>query len=432
VWAGLVQDGKKRLEDVMFRTLALALVAGLLMGTAHAQAPGAPAEIKIGMLHASSGPYAAISMPVFDGMKIWVDRVNAEGGVMVKPFGKKIPVRLVSYDDQSNPGTAATLMNQMISQDKVDILMPDSGSVLTAVAVPIAREHKMLLFDTTGTGAPFFSKDNPYIVLLADPVSTVWPKFVADFLKSDGAAAGLKRVALVYATNDFTNTQANALRGFLKEAGDKISIVYDQGVPTNTSNYTVILNNIQAAKPDAVIELGYVGNDIAFLRNLQDSGQSYRFVFTIYSGLELEEVLKNVGASGLENIFTYVTGACIDYKPTTGMDTATYRALWEKTYPGGSVEFGINAIAGYMSGLVIEKTLETTESMAQLDLRKAVFGLSGKLRTLDGPFVLDETGGQIGEITPLGQLVPDGKDGVKMNVVFPPENATAKAVMTAK
>ena len=420
----------------MIRTLCLSLAAGLsLLGTgvARAQAPAtAPSEIKVGILHASSGPFASISMPVFDGLKIWVDQVNAGGGVTVKPFGRKIPVRLISYDDQSNPGTAATLTNQLISQDKVDILLSDSGSVLTAVAVPIAREHKMMLFDTTGTGAPFFTKDNPYIALLADPASTVWPKYIADFLTKDDAAAGLKRVAILYATNEFTSTQANALRGFLKSAGDKVDIVYDQGVPTNTSNYTVILNAIAAAKPDAVIELGYVGNDIAFLRNLQDGGQSFPFVFTIYSGLETNEVTKNVGASGMENVFTYVTGTDVDYKPTTGLDNAAYHALWEKTYPGGQVEYGLNAIAGYMSGLVIGRTLETTDSMAQLDLRQAVFALSGKLRTLDGLFALDATGGQIGEITPLGQLKSDGKGGLKMNVIYPHDVATAKPVIGAK
>ena len=58
----------------------------------------------------------------------------------------------------------------------------DSGSVLTSVAVPIAKEHKMFLFDVSGTGGTFFTKDNPYIGLIADPVSTIWPKYIADFL----------------------------------------------------------------------------------------------------------------------------------------------------------------------------------------------------------------------------------------------------------
>ena len=54
---------------------------------------------------------------------------------------------------------------------------------------------------------------------------------------------------------------------------------------------------------------------------------------------------------------------------------------------------------------MLEAALAAAESLDQLALRKAIFGLSGKLKTLDGTFVLDETGAQIGEITPLGQIV---------------------------
>ena len=93
----------------------------------------APSEIKFGTLYASSGPFAGISMPVHYGLKLWVDQKNAEGGVFVKAFNKKIPIKLVAYDDQSNTATAATLYNQLITQDKVDILVSDSGSVLTSV-----------------------------------------------------------------------------------------------------------------------------------------------------------------------------------------------------------------------------------------------------------------------------------------------------------
>jgi branched-chain amino acid transport system substrate-binding protein len=136
---------------------AFAGLAALAYATAP-QAQEVPSEIKIGTLYASSGRYASISMPVHYGLKLWIDQKNAEGGMYVKAYDKKLPIKLIAYDDQSNTATAATLYNQLITQDKVDLLVADSGSVLTSVAVPIARDRKMFLFDQTGTGAAFSPK----------------------------------------------------------------------------------------------------------------------------------------------------------------------------------------------------------------------------------------------------------------------------------
>src|SRR5579862_368218 len=177
----------------MLRRVIFALwCTSCLAITSAACAADAPSEIKLGTLYASSGRFASISMPVHDGLKLWLEQKNAEGGVYVKAFNKKIPIKLIAYDDQSSTATAATLYNQLITQDKVDILVADSGSVLTSVAVPIAHEHKMFLFDVSGTGGTFFTKDNPYIGLLAAPVSTIWPKYIADFLDDSGLKAGIK------------------------------------------------------------------------------------------------------------------------------------------------------------------------------------------------------------------------------------------------
>jgi branched-chain amino acid transport system substrate-binding protein len=406
----------------------LSIVAAFLASlTAAAQAADAPAEIKLGTLYASAGRYASISLPVHYGLKLWIDQKNAEGGVYVKAFDKKIPLKLVAYDDQSNTATAATLYNQLITQDKVDILISDSGSVLTSVAVPIARDHKMFLFDQTGTGATFFTPDNPYIALMADPVSSIWPKPLTDFLTHDGLALGIKRVAMLYATNDFTGTQANAVRKFIKESNSGVELVFDEGVPTETSNYTVLLNNIRASNPDAVIHLGYPSNDIAFLRNVEESGIKFKFLFCIYPGAETELLEKNLGDKALNYLFTYVTSSKISYEINFGMPLKEFREAWEKKYAGSHVEFGFNSVAGYTTALVLEKTLATAASLDQLELRKAVFGLSGNLKTLDGTFELDPTGAQIGEATPIGQLLLDN-DQLKLAVVWPHNFATGKPV----
>ncbi|HTB04159.1 MAG TPA: ABC transporter substrate-binding protein, partial [Bradyrhizobium sp.] len=360
-------------------------------------------------------------------LKLWAEQKNAEGGVYVKAFDRKIPVKLVAYDDQSNTATASTLYNQLITQDKVDLLVADSGSVLTAPAVAIARDHKMFLFDQTGTGASFFSKDNPYIALMADPVSTVWPKPVADFISHDGPGLGIKKIAILYATNEFTGTQANAFRKFVKDSGAPIDIVYDQGIPTETTNYTVIINNIANTEPDAVIHFGYAPNDIAFLRNVQDVGVKFKMMFSIYAGLETELLEKNVGEKGLEYVYTYVPPSELEYPVNFGMNMKDYKAAWDKKYPDGKIEFGFNAVAGYTTGLVLEKTLSVATSLDQMELRRATFSLSGQLKTLDGTFALDEMGGQIGELTPLGQLMID-HEHIKFVSVYPHETATGKPV----
>jgi branched-chain amino acid transport system substrate-binding protein len=413
----------------MLRGTALAALAVTAL-MAPAEAADAPAEIKLGTLYASSGPFASISMPVHFGLKLWIDGVNAAGGAYVKAFDKKIPIKLVAYDDQSSTATAATLYNQLITQDKVDLLVADSGSVLTSVAVPIARDHKILLIDQTGTGANFFTADNPYIVLIADPVSSIWPRYLGEFIAKDGAALGVKKLAILYATNDFTGTQAAAVRKFVKEGNPNIEIVYDNGVPTNTSSYTVLINNIKAAQPDAVIALGYAGNDIAFLRNLQDSGVKFKMLFTLYAGLENDLLEKNVGNKGLEYVYTYVPSSALDYQAEFGMNLREFKAAWQKKYADAHVEFGFNSVAGYTTGLVLEKTLAVTESLDQLVLRQAVFSLSGKLKTLDGTFELDEIGAQIGEITPIGQLQPKGGE-LDLVTVYPHDVATGKPVYPA-
>ncbi|MDR3534427.1 MAG: ABC transporter substrate-binding protein [Rhodopila sp.] len=393
-----------------------------------ARAQTVPSEIKIGKLYASTGPYAAISMPVQNSMKMWVDQVNAEGGVFVKPYNKKIPVKLISYDDQSSTATAATMYNQLITQDKVDLLVTDSGSVMTSVAVPIAKEHKQFLFNVSGTGAAFFTPDNPYIALITSPVSTVYPKIVADFLNTAGVEHGIKSVAILYSTNDFTGTQAKWFKTYIEQAG-KIKIVYDQGVPTTTSNYTVLINNIAGAKADAVVHLGYVGNDIAFFRNLQESGEHFKFAFGIYVGMEEEELVQTVGATGLTDVFSYVPPTVANRRPDFGPTLAEYRAMWDKAFPNGSGgAFGANAIYGYLTGQIIEQALARTKSLDQLDIREAVFSMSGKLKTLAGNFELASDGSQTGELMPLGQLQSDGKGGVKLVVLEPPDLATGKPI----
>ncbi|MHB8454684.1 MAG: ABC transporter substrate-binding protein [Acidiferrobacterales bacterium] len=413
-------------HQLVFLRLTLKSLFMLAFGSflAVAQAAPLPKEVRIGTLYADSGPFATSSMSQFQGLQFWVNEVNRKGGIYIKAYRRKIPVKLIAYNDRSSTTTAATLYNQLITQDRVDILAADFGSVLTSVAVPIAEEHKMLLFDQSGTGASFFTKDNPYIVLTSLPTSAIWPYALADYLKTQQQ---IKRAALIYATNDFTGSQADTLRERLK--GSHVDLVYDQGVPTSTSNYTVLLHNIEAARPDAVIEFGYPNNDLAFQQDLRASGMKFNMLFTIFPGQLFDLFRKNIGSETLAYKYTYPTPPLLVYnKVNYGMGLDTFQRAFRHA---NQKDANFLNIAGYNAGLVIQKSLETATSMEQLALRRAVENFSGKLHTLDGPFRIDPvTGAQIGENLPVGQFIPD-KQGLGVRMLYPPELANGKAVYPA-
>lgn len=408
---------KKALAATSVVAAALALVSGCGStggGNTGGQSSGSSGsssnEITVGTLYASSGAFATSSMPEYAGLKFWVDQVNAAGGVEVKATGKKEKIKLVAYNDQSNVSTATNLYNQLITQNKVNILVSDFGSVLTSVAVPIAQEHKMLLFDQSGSGATFFTPNNPYIVLTALPTSQIWPDTLAQYMIKNG----IKHPAIVYCENDFDQSQNNTLVQKLQAAN--ITPVYDNGVPTSTSNYSVLVHDIAAKNPDMVIELGYPNNDIAFLQALQSTGTKFNKTFVIFPGQLPALFEKDFPISQLSGLYTYPTPPFINHKNVNyGLNLADFKSQF-KSSTNQSVNF-LN-VAGYTTGLVIQKALETSTSLNQQDLRNAVNQFSGTIETLDGPFKVDSTtGAQMGETLPVGQLVSNGKGGLTVNIL---------------
>jgi branched-chain amino acid transport system substrate-binding protein len=153
-------------------------------------------------------------------------------------------------------------------------------------------------------------------------------------------------------------------------------------------------------------------------------------VFTIYTGLETALLKKNIGAQDMQGVFTYVTPPVAKYKPDIGMNSTEYVEAFHKMY-GNKASAGFNSIAGYNVGLILQKVLATTKSMDQLALRKAASAISGKLTTLDGTFKINDEGAQIGELTPIGQIQPNG-NGIKLVPVYPQKVAQGKPMWSNK
>jgi branched-chain amino acid transport system substrate-binding protein len=402
---------------------AIMLASGGVATAAPTSAAKPPAEISIGTLYSGSGNFAVSSQNEYHGLQYWADQVNKDGGVLVKAFGKKIPVKIVSYDDESSTTTATTLYNQLITRNKVNVLVADFGSVLTSVAIPLAAEHHMLLIDPTGSSSNFFTKKTDYLADVSIPNSGIWPIPLGKFLLHEN----IKRVAILYDANDFDASQANTLKSVLDKAG--VAPIYFDSVPTSESNYFVLLRTIAAQNPDAVIELGYLDNDIAFLHALSNSGLHFRMTFTVFPG-QLEALLtKNVGEKVLNYTYTYPTPPLVKYENVTyGPNTDQFVKEWKAAHNGEAANF-LNA-AGYNAGLIVQDMLGTAKDFTQESFHQALMDMSGRTTTVLGNFEINANGAQVGELLPVAQLVPkNGKNEIV--VVYPPDKATGKPVYPA-
>ncbi|MBS0318634.1 MAG: amino acid ABC transporter substrate-binding protein, partial [Proteobacteria bacterium] len=129
----------------------LSLMAGTAAG---AMLPGvsfaaAPTEVRIGAPISMTGLLAADGLDEKWSYEQAVADVNAKGGIFIKEAGKKLPVRLIVADDQSDSAKVTDAMERLIKIDKVDLLLSTHGGDLNMAGALAAEKYKKFYMITT-------------------------------------------------------------------------------------------------------------------------------------------------------------------------------------------------------------------------------------------------------------------------------------------
>lgn len=150
-------------------------------------------KIRIGQAVSVTGPLgpsnAVVSTPYYD---LWVKDVNAEGGIYVKEYGKKLPVELMIYDDKSDIGTMTRLLEKLIIEDKVDFILPPWGTAMLFAAAPIANKYGYILIGGAGGAEKLKEIQLPYFFQSLNFSETQIP-VLSDIL----VELGVKKVTII-------------------------------------------------------------------------------------------------------------------------------------------------------------------------------------------------------------------------------------------
>src|SRR5712675_1229232 len=145
------------LKRLLARTAVIAAASVALVTGAAAQS-GEP--IKIGFSMAMTGGLGGNGKSALLAQKIWEEDVNAKGGLL----GRK--VKLIYYDDQSNPSTVPGIYTKLLDVDKVDVIVGGYGTNMVAPAMPIAIQRKKPFLALYGLGVNDSFKYDRYFAMI--------------------------------------------------------------------------------------------------------------------------------------------------------------------------------------------------------------------------------------------------------------------------
>ena len=248
------------------RKLALCLAACLMGTAAHVWAQGVTdTEILFGQTTGITGPVATSVKESNEGIKLYFDSVNAQGGV----FGRKLVMQ--SLDDKYDPKISGENARKMAAENPpIAFLMP-RGTPHTEAVAKVAKEAKIPVI-AAGSGADIFHTPvNPLVFNLRTKIQTEMEKSVEHL-----QTLGIVRIALVHVGD---SAGADARIGFERKMAElKLKPVLIGSYDLLTGDTGPVSEALVKANPQATITVGAVTHISGLIKRVRKLGNDMQFV----------------------------------------------------------------------------------------------------------------------------------------------------------
>lgn len=231
------------MKKVLCIALALVLMAGVFAACAPKEEKAE--TIKVGILGCHTGEYAVYGLAVKNGATLYIDKVNADGGIN----GKQIEI--IAYDNKGDDAEAVTAFTRMVDQG-ITALIGDvlTGNTLAVVAEANPINMPMITASATADAVTYDSENNKvytnvFRTCFIDPFQgEKMADYAAEVLQA-------KTAAVIFENgNDYAIGLRDAF--VAKCATQGIEIVGQESYSTGDKDFKSQMTNIAAKNPDVV------------------------------------------------------------------------------------------------------------------------------------------------------------------------------------
>jgi branched-chain amino acid transport system substrate-binding protein len=324
-----------------------------------------PEPIRIGAFLSVTGPAAFLGDPEQKTLELYVEKVNAAGGVL----GRKL--QLYTYDSAGDAEKARAYVKRLIEQDKVDALVGGSTTGETMAAVPLAE----------AAGLPFISLAGA--VVIVEPVKK-WvfktphtDRMACEKIFTDMRSRGATRVALISGAGGFDRSMRAECLKVAASAG--VQIVADESYGAGDSDMTAQLAKIKATPGvQAVLNAGFGQGPAIVTRNYRQLAIGAPLYQS--HGVASKQFVKLAGDSAEGVRLPAAALLVADTLPDADAQkkvVATYKRDYEARFKQEVSTFGGHAYDGLMIVLDAMRRAGTTDKGRVRDAIEATRGYVG-------------------------------------------------------
>jgi branched-chain amino acid transport system substrate-binding protein len=370
--------------------------------------------IKIGAPLALTGALADEGKKQQAGYELWMERINAAGGISMG--GAKKKVELVYYDYQTDEKRAQQLAERLITVDKVQVMTAPFGSGHAKVVAGVAERYGIPIV-AVASAEPVHNQGYKNLFgTLAPSVGLI----DAMITMAKDKQSGVKKVAVLGRADVFPKVMATTMAEQARKAG--LDLVYNETYPVGTLDHASALTQMKAAAPDWVFVTGYT-KDLVLVRKQMADLRMTAPMITMITGPAYREFVDGLGplAENVTSATWWHPSQTYKSDDVFGSTQAFADAVRKKT--GQDPDYVHASSAAAL--IVIQKAIENGKSLEPDALRKAIADTN--IQTFYGPIKFRADGMNENRNLPIIQI-----QGGKPVVLFPVDMQQAQLKVVAK
>ncbi len=383
--------------------------------------------VTIGFTSSQTGAQEVSSKRQVNGFNLWMDQVNAAGGLKLSD-GTIVKFSARSYDDESTKERVQELYTRLVTEDNADFLISPYSSGLTAAAAVIAEQNGRVMVTTGAADDDTYKQGYSGVFQLYTPGSLYLTSTV-DMLKTLDPAA---KIAIVNENDKFSTSVVGGLKPYAESQGFKI--VLEEAYASDTADFGPIINKIVDSGATVILGGGHYPDGSTFARQLYERKIGIKFISLLVAPpdskfSELGDAALGVtGPSQWEAKATHTAdeaGALgIEWFGPSGADFST---AYETAY-GDKPTY--HAAGGYTAGLLLQKAIINADSVDGKAVKTALDAMN--IFTFYGGIRFDTSaeahGLQVGHNMVVIQWQKNDAGELVREVIWPADVASKEAI----